>query len=69
MKAMNTTGGVLIGQKEETKPTTYLKMETQWKDYDARLLAIDGRTNPLSPAKYVSSKIVSSLAQKERKAG
>ena len=23
---------------EETKPTTYLKMETQWKDYDARLL-------------------------------
>ena len=38
MKAMNTIGGVLIGQKEETKPTTYLKMETHWKDYGARLL-------------------------------
>ena len=50
MKAMNTIGGV-DWTKEETKPTTYLKMETQWKDYDARLLAIDGRTNPLSPAK------------------
>ena len=30
-------------------------------------LAIDGRTSPLSPAKYVSSKIVSSLAQEGKK--
>ena len=37
MKAMNTIGGV-DWTKEETKPTTYLKMETHWKDYGARLL-------------------------------
>ena len=37
INAINTIGGV-DWQKEETNPTTYLKMETQWKDYDARLL-------------------------------
>ena len=65
--------------KEETKLTIYLKMERNGKTtvhvcqfvvfIYSNFLAIDGRTNPLSPAKYGSSKIVSSLAQMERKTG